>query len=72
MSILIILLSILFILGFNGLVFYFLYKKFGKIIINTFKNMPNTYKSPKKYKKLYHFQQELDKINKILEKYNKK
>ena len=34
--------------------------------------MSKTYEKPKKLKKLDHFQQELDKVNRLLDKYRKK
>lgn len=72
MSILIIILLIILILGLNFLFFYFLYKKFGKIIINLYKKMETIPKYTEIPKKLTHFQQELDRVNKILGKYHKK
>jgi len=35
-------------------------------------NISKTYEKPKKIKKLDHFQQELDKVNRLLDKYRKK
>lgn len=75
MTIIIILLSFLLVFGVYFIIFYFLYRKFGKTIKKMFdiiKNMSKTNEEPKKYRKLDHFQQELNKINKLLEKYKKK
>jgi len=75
MTIIIILLSFLLVFGVYFIIFYFLYKKFGKTIKKMFdliKNMPNTDENTKKYRKLDHFQQELDNVNKLLDKYRKK
>jgi len=75
MSILIVLLIILLVLSINFLFFYFLYRRFGKAFKKMFEiiiSMSKTYEKPKKLKKLDHFQQELDKVNKLLDKYRKK
>ena len=74
MTIFIILLSFLVVFGVYFAIFYFLYRKFGKTLKKMFeilKRLPDTNENPKKYRKLDHFQQELDNVNKLLEKYKK-
>jgi len=75
MTIFIILLSFLVVFGVYFAIFYFLYRKFGKTIKKMFemlKTSSNGGENQKSYKKLDHFQQELNKINNLLEKYRKK
>jgi hypothetical protein len=58
-----------------GVVMYFLWKKWGKKLFNMFDNIQNMSKDSQIQPKLpfkSYYQQELEKINKIVERYQKK